>query len=62
MTGGSSNDEIERYNEHTYLWFEEFDQKLVELGIPKESYSVGYETIEMDEEYVERFYRILENK
>lgn len=61
LTGVTSNDEIERYNEHTYLWFEEFDQKLVELGIPKESDSTGYETIEMDEEYVERFLRILQN-
>lgn len=58
----SSNPKIERYTEHTYLWLEEFDQKLVELGIPKESDSKGYEKIEMDEEYVERFYRILENK
>ena len=62
LTGVTSNDAIERYNEHTYLWFEEFDQKLVELGIPKESDSTGYEMIEMDKEYVERFYRILENK
>ena len=61
-TGASSNSEVERYNEHTYLWFEELDQKLVELGIPKESDSTGYEMIEMDKEYVERFYRILENK
>ena len=61
-TGASSNDAIERYNEHTYLWLEEFDQKLVELGIPKISDSTGYEMIEMDEEYVERFHRILENK
>ena len=58
----TTNSDIERYNEHTYLCLEEFDQKLVELGIPKESDSTGYETIEMDEEYMERFYRILENK
>lgn len=58
----SSNPKVERYTEHTYLWLEEFDQKLVELGIPKESDSKGYEKIELDEEYVERFYRILENK
>ena len=62
LTDCSSNDEIERYNEHTHLWFEEFDQKLVELGIPKESDSKGYEDIDMGEEYVERFRRILENK
>ena len=61
LTGGTWNEEIERYNEHTYLWLEEFDQKLVELGIPKESDTTGYENIEMDQEYVDRFYRILEN-
>ena len=61
-TDCSSNDEIERYNEHTYLWFEEFDQKLVALGIPKISDSTGYENIQMDQEYVDRFRRILENK
>ena len=62
MTDGTANSEIERYNEHTYLWYEEFDQKLVDLDIPKESDSTGYENISMGEEYVERFYRILENK
>lgn len=61
-TNTSSNPKVERYNEHTYLWLEEFDQKLVELGIPKESDSKGYEKIELDEEYVERFYRIIVNK
>ena len=60
-TSASSNGEIERYVEHTYLWFEEFDQKLVDLGIPKESDSAGYENIEMDQEYIDRFYHILEN-
>lgn len=58
---GYSNDTIERYNEHTYLWLEEFDQKLVSLGIPKESDSAGYENIDMGQEYVDRFHRILEN-
>ncbi len=58
----TSNSEIERYNEHTYLWLEEFDQKLVELGVQKESDSTGYEAIQLDQEYVDRFHRILENK
>ena len=62
LTGVTSNDQLERYNENTYLWFEEFDQKLVELGISKESDSTGYENINMGQEYIERFYRILENK
>lgn len=62
LTGVISNDEIERYNEHAYLYFEEFDQKLVSLGVAKESDSTGYENINMEQEYVDRFYRILENK
>ena len=62
LTGSSTNDEIERYNEHTYLWFEEFDQKLVELGIPKEGDVSGCENISLDQEYVDRFIRIIENK
>lgn len=62
LTGSSANDEIERYNEHTYLWFEEFNQKLVELGIPKEGDVSGCENISLDQEYVDRFIRIIENK
>ncbi|MBQ3559861.1 MAG: MerR family transcriptional regulator [Agathobacter sp.] len=62
LTGSSTNDKIERYNEHTYLWFEEFDQKLVEIGIPKEGDATGCEHISMDQEYVDRFVRIIENK
>ena len=62
MTDSSSNSEIARYEEHTYLYFEEFDQKLMKLGIPKESDATGYENISMDQEYVDRFLRILENK
>lgn len=62
LTGVTANDKIERYDEHTYLWFEEFDQKLVDLGIPKESDSAGYENIDMDQEYIDRFLRILENR
>lgn len=62
LTGSSTNDGIERYNEHTYLWFEEFDQKLVEIGIPKEGDATGCEYISMDQEYVDRFVRIIENK
>lgn len=62
LTDSSTNDEIGRYNEHTYLWFEEFDQKLVELGISKEGDATGYENISMDQEYVDRFIQIIENK
>ena len=62
LTGVTANDKIERYDEHTYLWFEEFDQKLVDLGIPKESDSAGYENIDMDQEYIDRFLRILGNR
>lgn len=62
LNAETSNSDIERYNEHTYLWLEEFDQKLVELGIPKESDSIGYENIQMDQKYIDCFLRILQNR
>lgn len=62
MTDASSNGEIERYDEHTYLWYEEFDERLVELGIPKYGDTTGYENLSLDQEYVDRFIRIIENK
>ncbi|MBQ8519337.1 MAG: MerR family transcriptional regulator [Agathobacter sp.] len=62
MTDASSNGEIERYDEHTYLWYEEFDQKLVDLGIPKQGDITGYENLSLDQEYIDRFIRIIENQ
>ncbi len=57
-----TNEEIERYQEHTYLELEEFDQALVELGIPKKADKKGWENCDFDKEYVDRFLRIIELK
>ncbi len=55
-----TNEDIQRYEEHTYLELEEFDQALVELGIPKEADKEGWENCDFDQEYVDRFLRIIE--
>lgn len=56
-----ANDKIERYEEHTYLELEEFDQILVDLGVPKEADKTGWENCDFDKEYVDRFLRIIDN-
>lgn len=56
------NEDIERYTEHTYLELEEFDQALVGLGISKETDKTGWENCDFDQEYVDRFLRIIELK
>ena len=43
----------------TYLELEEFDQALMVLGIPKDASEEGYENCDFDQEYVERFLRII---
>ena len=53
------NEQIERYEEHTYLELEEFDQALTTLGIPKEADEKGWENCDFDKEYVDRFLRII---
>ncbi len=53
------NEDIKRYEEHTYLELEEFDQALVALGIPKEAKNSGWENCDLDQEYVDRFLRII---
>lgn len=57
----SVNGQITRYEEDTYLELEEFDQRLMELGVPKESDEMGYEDCDFDLQYVERFRRIIAN-
>lgn len=56
------NENIQRYVEHTYLELEEFDQDLVGLSIPKEAEKKGWENCDFDQEYVDRFLRIIEHK
>lgn len=54
------NGEIKRYKDDTYLELEDFDQKLVELGVSKKADSDGYENCDLDKQYVDRFLRIIE--
>lgn len=58
----SVNEEIERYMEHTYLELEEFDEKLMQLGIRKISSDECYQYCDLDKEYVERYLRIIKRK
>ncbi len=58
----SVNESIERYQEDTYLELEEFDQKLVKLGIPKKADPKGYENCDYDQRYIDRFLRIIQSK
>lgn len=55
----SVNEKIERYQDETYLELEEFDQSLASLGIPKKAEEKGWEDCTLDQEYVERFRRII---
>ena len=56
------NEEIEAYAKDSYLELEEFDQRLMELGISKESSTEEAKNCVLDQEYVDRFIRIIENK
>lgn len=55
----SVNEDVRRYEDETYLELEDFDHRLVLLGIPKESSEKGWEACDLDREYVERFRRII---
>lgn len=46
----------------TYIELEEFDRRLMNLGIPKESSAEGSQYNDLDAHYLERFLRIVENK
>lgn len=56
-----TNEEIKRYEEHTYLELEEFDENLVKLDIPKESSLENSKYCSLDEEYCDRFKKIINN-
>ena len=58
----STNGEIKRYEEHSYLELEEFDQALVDLKIPKSADKKGWKNCDFDKEYVDRFLKIIELK
>ncbi|MDE6024697.1 MAG: MerR family transcriptional regulator [Lachnospiraceae bacterium] len=57
-----ANSDISRYEEDTYLELEEFDEKLMQYGIPKQSDETGYEDCDFDKVYVDRFLRIINNR
>ncbi|HEM6394169.1 TPA: MerR family transcriptional regulator [Streptococcus suis] len=46
----------------TYIELEEFDRRLMNLGIPKESSIEGSQYNELDSHYLKRFLQIVENK
>lgn len=46
----------------SYIELEEFDQRLMNLEIPKESSTEGSQYNELDSHYLKRFLRIVENK
>ncbi len=62
FTGGQTSEEIQRYTDDTYLELEEFDQKIMDCGAEKESSDENYEACFMDQEYIDRFLRIINNK
>lgn len=49
-------------SDDTYIKLEEFDRRLMNLGIPKESSTEGSQYNELDSHYLERFLRIIEKK
>lgn len=57
----SVNSDIKRYEEDTYFELEEFDQRLMALGIVKEGDTSGSQNCMLDPYYVERFCRIIKN-
>ncbi len=58
------NNDVVRFGEAdaTYLELEEFDAALMELGIPKTASDTNWEYCELDQQYVDRFLRIIRNK
>lgn len=58
----SVNEDIQRYEEHTYLELEEFDSALMKLGVPKKGSDEGWENCDFDKEFVDRFVRITNSR
>lgn len=56
------NDKIEKYNKTSYLELEEFDQALMGLGVYKTSSDKGKDKCYYDDDIVQRFLRIINNK
>lgn len=56
------NEDIDRYVDESYLELEEFDQTLMEMGVEKTANTTYSDYCDFDQEYVDRFLRIAENK
>ena len=56
------NDITHRFGKNSYLELEEFDAKLVNLGVSKKASDKGYEDCYYDDDIVQRFLRIINNK
>lgn len=56
------NPNIEKYDEDTYLELEEFDIKLMNLNIKKISSNDNSEYCDLDQQYCDRFLRIINKK
>lgn len=55
------NESIERYEEDSYLELEEFDARVMSFGVPKKGSANYSDRCDMDQVYVDRFLRIIEN-
>lgn len=58
----STNEEIQRYNEDTYLELEEFDATVMKGNVEKISDDKYSDACLMDQRYIDRFLRIIHNK
>lgn len=57
----SVNENIERYEEDTYLELEEFDARVMSYKVPKKGSTKYSDRCDMDQVYIDRFIRIIEN-
>ncbi|MBO5851140.1 MAG: hypothetical protein J6R29_02270 [Clostridia bacterium] len=62
FTSTTPNSAIERYQTESYLELEEFDKKLVDIGVKKTSSEECSKFCDFDKSIVERFLQIIRNK
>lgn len=55
------NGKLERYENESYLELEDFDQRLMDLGIKKESSEENSKKSKLDQKYINRFLKIIRN-
>lgn len=56
-----ANESIERYEEDSYLELEEFDAIVMSYGVQKEGNTQYSDSCDMDQKFVDRFIRIIQN-